>query len=198
MNKQVLNFKNQIILLACMFALYSCESIKDQITVDIPFDSFSIQLDDIIVGDDGGTKSAIVRLTDGLNPFYAEQNLAMGMLKDVPADLEKYQSKIVKVKVGSSTSILVTAENGTKVKNFQVKVAGSDIKFSVEDYDFNTEYSDGVGAFIEQILTELVVKNHEVPLIISGETDADNETKLTVTLTVRDGSFTAEALEGWI
>ena len=198
MNHQVLNFKHQIILLACIFALSSCESIKDKITVDIPFDSFSIQLDDIVVGEEGA-QSAIVRLSGEaeLNSFSATQVLSMDMLTGAPADLEKYRSKIEKVEVGSiSITITSTDANGTVVEDFLVKATGINGQLSVDKFELGIAENPPANSkqFAVQVLMKLL-NNNNVTLDISGKTDVASGEKLQVTIAVENGNFKAKALD---
>lgn len=198
MKSNVFNFKNQIILLACMFVLCSCDKIKEKATVTVPFDSFSIQLDDIVVG--GGVKSAIVRL-DGeeveLNSFNGSQVLTKNGLKDPPADLETYWSDIVSVEVGSTTSVTVIAidDPGTVVKDFLMEATGISTKLSVANYNLGASYSHkNLETFATELLTKVIVKNSEVPITISGKTDVAEGKNLRVTITVRDGLLKIKAL----
>jgi len=182
-----------------MFALCSCEEIKDQITVDIPFDSFTIELDDIVVGDNEvGAKSAIVRLNDALNQFYAERILNVNQPNiGIPADVLERLSNIVSVEVGKESSITVTAtdDNGTVVENFLMVGTDMSNNLDVGLYELGTTYSDKVEAFATELLMKLVVNREEVLLTISGMTDVVDGEKLKVIITLRDGLFKAKAFE---
>ena len=180
------NFRFQIILLACMFALCSCEAVKDKLTANVDVGSFTIELDDIVVGDDGESKSAIVRLAEEvvLSPFSGQQVIRMDMLH-LSVNIEEYLTRIEEVIIGSaSITVTSTDENGTVVKNFLIKA--TDIpNFSVAHYELNTSYSEGVNEFAVKLLTKLFNGN-SVTIAISGETDVVVGEKLKTTIALSD------------
>jgi len=196
MKRQVLSFKNQIMLLACMFALCCCEEVKDKVTVKIPIDSFSIQLDDITVGATDAKSGVMVRLAEELNSFHADKVISMDKLNSELADkAEEYQSKIEKVEVGPTSSITVTSigDNGTVVKDFLMEADGIN-SFAVAQYNLNEAYSENVEEFATQLLMKLIVSN-SVSLTVSGKTDVVSGEKLKVIITLNEVSLIAKVLK---
>jgi len=188
------NFKHQIILLACMFALCSCDSVKDKLTVNVDVGSFTIALDDIEVDDDG-VKSAIVRLAEEVayNSFSASQVLSVAML-NLSTNIEDYQSRIEKVEIGSaSITVASTDKNGKVVKDFLMDATGIQ-NFSVAHYELNTSHSEGVKEFAEELLKKLFAGS-AVPLTVSGKTDVVSGEKLKVTITLNEVVIKAKALK---
>ena len=184
MKSQLLNFKNQIILLACIFALCSCEEVKDKLTVDVKVGSFDIVLDDIIVGDDGGvTKSAIVRL-DGeegvtLTLFSSSQSISLSKL-DIEVDVDGSNFNSVDLE---SATITVTSsdEEGSLVEDF-LMVAGDIGSFKIDSYELGVPYSGAdAKVFVLKILEKLF-KGASIPMAISGYSDVVSGESLTVTI----------------
>jgi len=189
MKRQVSNIKSQVILLVCIFALCACE----KVTVNIPVDSLTIQLDDILVGDDG-VKSGMIRLADdALNSFHATQVIDLNKLNGITEEVKKDQSKITKVEVGSTSSITitVTGSDGTVVKDFLIEADGIN-SFAVANYDLGEPYSENVAAFASQLLLKLF--KGSVSLTISGKTDVPEGAKLRVFIRLNDVVFKVKAL----
>ena len=195
MKTKVLSIRNQIVLLACFFALSSC----DKVTTTIDVGDLTVKLDDITVGDDGGgAKSAgIVRLAEGaLNPFYAEQTLSMDMLAGLSSEAKDYQSRITKVKVGPATSVTITSTDGsaTVVEDFEIKAAGVKT-LSVPEYRFGEPYTDNIEEFATQLLMKLFASSNGVPITVSGKTDVVSGKKLQIEITLSDVSLVAKVLK---
>ena len=198
MKRQASNFKNQIVLLACMFALCCCEEVKDKVTVKIPINSFSIQLEDITVGATAAKSGVIVKLADEdeLNSFHASMNVSMDMLSSqLNTEIGKYQSNIERIEIGSTSSITVssTDENGTVVKDFLMEATGIS-NFAVEQYILNTAYSENIEEFATQLLMK-VLFSESVPLTVSGKTDVVSGEKLKVKITLNEVSLIAKVLK---
>ena len=190
-----ISLRHQIILLACVFTLCSCEEIKDKITVDVDLGSFNIELDDIEVGDDDA-KSAIVKFAEDveLTSFSATQIISMAML-NLSTDIEEYQSRIDKVVIGSAAiTVVSTDDNGTVVQDFRMVATGTGIKeLSVAEYLLGDAYSEGVDDFFSKLLMKLFTGS-EVSLSVSGKTDVVSGEKLQVTITLTDVVIKAKVL----
>ena len=194
MKTKVLSIKNQIVLLACFFALSSC----DKVSTTIDVGDMSIQLEDITVGDDGGVKSfAIVRLADdALTPFNASQTLTMDMLAGLSSEAKEYKSKISKVEIGPESSITITTtdENGTVVEDFEIKAAGVKT-LSVREYHFGEPYTGNIEEFATQLLMKLFASSNGVPITISGKTDVESGKNLKVKIVLSEVSLVAKVLK---
>ena len=188
------NVRNQIVLLACFFALSSC----DKVTTTIDAGSVSIQLDDITVGDDGSVKSFAITKSAGeaLNPFHVQQTLSMDMLAGLSSEAKEYQSKISKVEIGTETSIIITTDgSGTVVEDFKIEAAGVKT-LSVPEYRFGTPYTGDIEEFATQLLMKLFSSGSAgVPITISGKTDVDSDKTLQVKITLSDVSLVAKVLK---
>jgi hypothetical protein len=202
MNTQVLNFKKQIVLLACMFALCSCEAIKDKINVDVPFDSFSIKLDDIVIGG-GDAKSAIVRFDEEdelepLTPFRESQVVSMDKMPDLPADIIVKRDQVKSFKAAKVTVIVTsTDENATVVEPFKMEATGISDPLEITKYELGTAHvlnGDEKG-FVDELVQKVIVEGNEVSITISGKTDVADAETLTVTIIIEDGEFKLNAIK---
>ena len=187
------NFRQLIILLVCVFTMFSCEEVKDKVTTNVKLGDFSVELDDIEIG---GVKSAIVRLAEGaeLNPFSVTQVISMAMLKDLSTNIEEYQSRIEKVEIGSASIVVTTTDvNGKVVKDFLMVATGTGIKLSVANYNLGDAFSEGVEEFVTQLLMKLFTGS-EISLNISGKTDVVSGKTLKVTIFLKDVVIKAKVL----
>jgi len=194
MKTQMLSFKNHIILLACMFALFSCESVKDKLTVNVDVGSFSIQLDDIeVVGDEA--KSAIVRFADVFSSIKNDQVLSLAKL-DLSTDLEEYKSRLESVVIGSASIIVeATDGEGKVVKNFLMKSSSITQELSVPEYQMCTLYEeDNLKKFVTPLLKKLFTGN-EVTLNIDGTTNVAKGTLLSATIQLDKVVIKVKAVE---
>jgi len=176
------NFRNQIILLACIFALCSCEAVKDKLTVDVDLGSFSIVLDDIEVGDGDGVKSSIVRLDGDDLPYLIKDNrvLSSTTMPDLPANISEYE--VVEIEIGSSCITVTSLDgNGTVVEDFLMIATGITPNFSIADYALGVAYCEAdLENFVVDLLKKLIAG--EVTLNTTGKTNVAPDEKLKVTI----------------
>jgi len=204
MKSQLLNFKNQIILLVCVFALCTCSSVKDKLNVDVEVGTFTIVLDKILVDDDdedeGGAKSAIVRLDGEAKPrsFSGSQVISLSMLDGLEIDIDKYLSRIVSVDISSaSISIVVLNEDneGKVVKEFLMDATGIDPDFTVGQYNLGEVYSKAdLKVYANALLDKLFVDQDEVPVFVKGKTNVAAKKWLEITIKLNDVTFKVKAL----
>jgi len=193
MKTKVLSIRNQIVLLACFFALSSC----DKVTTTIDVGTLSIQLDDITVGDAAVKSTGMVKFADdALNSFYAEQTLSMSMLAGLSSEAEEYQSRITKVEIGPESSITITTTdgNGTVVEDFEMKATGVKT-LSVPEYRFGTPYTGNIEEFATQLLMKLFTGSNGVPITVSGKTDVESGKNLKVKIVLSEVSLVAKVLK---
>jgi len=192
MKTKVLSIRNQIVLLACFFALSSCE----KVTTTIDVGDLTVQLDDITVGDDGAKSAGIVRLAEGaLTPFSASQTLSMDMLAGLSSEAKDYQSRVTKVNVGPETSVTITSTDGnaTVVEDFKIEAAGVQT-LSVPEYHIGEPYTENIEKFATQLLMKLFTSSNGVPITISGKTDVVSGKNLQIEITLSDVSLVAKVL----
>ena len=194
MKTKVLSIRNQMVLLACFFALSSCEKVTTKIDVG----DLTVKLDDIKIGDDGSAKSAgMVRFDDGtLTSFSASQTLSMDMLAGLSSEAKDYQSRITKVEIGTESSVIITSTDGsaTVVEDFKIEAAGVRT-LSVPLYHFGTPYTGDIEEFATQLLMKLFSSGSAgVPITISGKTDVDSDKTLQVKITLSEVSLVAKVL----
>ena len=191
MKTKVLSIRNQVVLLACFFALCSCE----KVTTTIDVGDLTVKLDDITVGDGGAKSAGIVRLDEGaLTPFNVQQTLSMEMLAGLSSEAKDHQSRITKVEIGHETSITITSTDGsaTEVKDFKIEAAGVKT-LSVPEYRFGTPYTGNIEEFATQLLMKLFTSS-SVPITISGKTDVASGKNLHIEIRLSEVSLVAKVL----
>jgi len=185
------NFKIQLVLLACLFALYSCDKVKDTTKTEINVESASIELDEITVS---ATKSTA---DDDLNPFAASQIIKLEDIQGMSSDAVKYRSQIESAEVGPvSIEITTTDDNGTVVKKFILQATGIGSNFTVDEYKLKEVYTpdmEKLQTFANQLLMKLFVSN-SVEVSASGLTDIISGEKLIIKITMKDIKLVANLL----
>jgi len=184
-----------MLLLAGLFVFYSCD-VEDTATIEVPVSSLSIDLEDIVVGNDDPpmqqAKSSI-QLKSTLNSFFATQTISLENLPDFK-DVAKYKSQIKSVSVGSaSVTISTTDENGTVVEKFVLE-ANNIGNLEIPIYELGTNYAaDEIQNFATQILLKLF--NGDVTLTASGKTDVISGENLKISITLQDIMLVAYILK---
>jgi hypothetical protein len=190
MNKKSSNFGILVMLLACMFAFYSCDKIKDATTTEIKVASLSIELDEITVDDGSTTKSTAD--DDGLNYFTTIQKLSLDDIEGLSEDAIKYRSQIESVEAGPTSITITTIDSvGTVVKEFVLGANGVATAINVAQYNLGDVYTgDNLQSFAQQLLMKLFLTN-EATLNTSGKTDITSGEKLRIKITVEDVTLIA-------
>ena len=203
---RVLSLIASLILLAGIFALYSCA--KEKLTVDVPLNALVIEWDDILVEapeiDDAEntegleTASFLRSGDDGLNEFSATRVFTLEDFEELAKDIMQYQSRIEDVKVGSVIINITTADDvGTVLKDVVLKVDNTNL-LSIAEYNLGENYdvpSDlDLQAFSQQLLLKLLLKG-SFNAAISGKTDVEAGEKLTVKIKMDDITLVAKLLD---
>jgi hypothetical protein len=179
--------KLSLMLLACVFAFYSCDKVKDATTTKIPVSSVSIELDEITVT---GAKS----IAEVLNSFSAEQLIKLSDL-GLSGDAVKYSDKIKSVEVGGPTSVTITTTDsvGTVVQEFTLQ-ATDVTTLNVPQYNLGTPHSgNDIQVFAQQLLTKLFA-NNSATVTASGKTDIISGEKLKIKIVVENITLIASLL----
>jgi len=166
----------QLVLLASLFVLYSCD---ENTTVNVPIDPVVIELDDIPVVEE----SSALKSGDDLNSFYVTKDFNISDWESHAETAAKYQSMIESVKVGTvGITITATDSEGTMVKDLLLQM-NDDCSLYVDQYDLGTSYTDDLQDFGKQFLLNLF-SNGNINLTISGKTDVVAGENLTVKITM--------------
>ena len=184
------NFTVQLVLLACLFALYSCDKVKDTTKTEINVESASIELDEITVS---ATKST----AGDLNPFAASQIIKLEDIQGMSSDAVKHRSNIESAQVGPvSIEITTTDDNGTVVQNLVLQATGIDSNYTVTEYKLGEVYSpdmEKLQKFANLVLMKLFVSD-SVEVSAAGVTDIISGEKLRIKITMKDIKLTAKLL----
>ena len=191
MKVQFTNFKI-VVMLACLFAFYSCDKIKDAATTEIKVSSVSFEIDDITVEEDLSKSTA----EDGLNIFNATHEVTLNDIQGLPDNAIKYAGKIESVEIGdASVTITTTNEDGTVVKEFLLTATGIGSSINIPQYNLGETYTDfaNMQDFVTQLLMELFV-NNSTNLTASGKTDITSGENIKIKITVEDITLIAGIL----
>ena len=190
MKKQFTNFKIMV-MLACLFAFYSCDKIKDATTTEIKVSSVSFELEDITV-EEVATKS----MADGVNIFNATHEVTLNDIQGLSDDAIKYASKIESVETGdASVTITTTNEDGTVVEEFLLIATGIGSSIYISQYNLGETYTDfaNMQDFVTQLLTKLFFENSAM-LTVSGATDITSGENIKIKITIEDITLVAGLL----
>ena len=184
----VVNFGVALVLLAGMFALYSCE----KVTIDVPVDSIVVELKDIQVVEGPVAKSGMARLSadDELNEFLETREVKLSDLS-LENEVTKYQSRITDATVGTASITITSAGGGgTVVKDFLLQVDGVH-RISIAQYNLGTAYTDDLQDFCQKVLLNMFL-NGKISVTVSGKTDVTAGEKLNVIITMDNVVFKAK------
>ena len=190
MKKQFTNFKI-VVMLACLFAFYSCDKIKDATTTEIKVSSVSFELEDITV-EEVATKS----MADGVNIFNATHEVTLNDIQGLSDDAIKYASKIESVETGdASVTITTTNEDGTVVEEFLLTATGIGSSIYIPQYNLGETYTDfaNMQDFVTQLLMKLFFEN-SANLTVSGATDITSGENIKIKITIEDITLVAGLL----
>ena len=189
---KISNFKFQLVLLACLFALYSCDKVEDATKTEIPAFSASIELDDIIVS---ATKSTA---DDDLINFSASQVVKLEDIDGISEDAIKYRSNIESVSVGSASVLITTTDSvGTVVKEFKLSATDISSSINITEYELGTTHTadlENLQTFCNQLFMKLFSSDSGVKISTSGLTDITSGEKLKVTITMENITLIASLL----
>jgi hypothetical protein len=192
MNVKFSNVKYLLVLLACLFAFYSCDKVKDASTTEIKLDGpVSIKLDNIVVID-GTTKSTANEI---LNYFSGTKSINLTDLQGLSEEAIKYRSNIESVEVGSTSITITTTDSaGTVVKEFLLTANGVANSINVPQYDLGSVYSGNMQDFTTELLMKLFSNSNGVTMNTSGKTDITAGEKLEIEIILEDITLIANLL----
>ena len=194
-----MKIKFSIIAIACLFACCLVSvSCGGGLTVDVPVDEISIELNDILVSAPAAAPAKDAAADDALNRFDAEKTVNINDLGGI-GSLTDHLSTIQSVSVGNVT-VAITDESGegTIVNNFLLSAKGFTKSVSIAEYNLGTPISGNADmlAFASEFLVKMFVNNlQEVTFTVSGYTDVPSGEKLYITIKMGNLVFKAKALD---
>ena len=160
------------IVFAGLALFNACEK---PLTIEIPLQSVTIELDDVTVGDSVTQKSTFTA-------FNAVQTISLNSIEGLSEQAMAHIKHIKSAEVGEASIIITSTDEEGTVEEF-VLSASELGNFNIPHYELGTVYTDNVKNYASQFIMKLL-KNNSLDIRVSGKTDVPAGSHLKIKIVI--------------